>query len=128
MIGTILRYVALFGLMLFALLVVRMATRKPTPVSVPGMLPAPPEEPAALESAPTVGELLDQVEESPASPEEAVVAEAETEPEEPEEAEPPLEALPTTSPSEERLRRLAEEDPEFVARLLRSWLIGQGKH
>ncbi len=129
MIGTILRYVALFGLMIFALLVVRMATRKPSPVSVTGMLPAPSEEPPALESAPTVGQLLDQVEESPATPEEAVEPEPEpeAEPEEPEETERPPEILPTISPTEERLRRLAAEDPEFVARLLRSWLINQGK-
>ncbi|HOJ21166.1 MAG TPA: hypothetical protein PLY56_06500, partial [Armatimonadota bacterium] len=67
--------------------------------------------------------------ESPATPEEAVEPEPEpeAEPEEPEETERPPEILPTISPTEERLRRLAAEDPEFVARLLRSWLINQGK-
>lgn len=117
MIGTILRYAAIFGLMLFALVVVRMATRRPVPISSTRMLPASGDQPDALEAPPTVGQLLDQIEETAAMPE----------PEEIAQRQHPPEAISTMSPSEERLRRLASDDPEFVARLLRSWLFSQEK-
>jgi len=114
MVSTGLRYGIAMLAMLFVFLVVRQVLRKPLPV--PATLPVPIAD-AVLEDAPTVGDLLDEMEETPATPAMSP----------PEETRPP-EPLPATNPTEERLRRLAADDPEFVARLLRSWLVNQGRH
>jgi len=108
MIATGMRYGLAVLLMVFVLLVVRQTLRRPQAGLAMAALPAG-AEPAAIGGAPTVGQLLDSLDETPAMPE-------------PEHEEP---ALPGSSltPSEERLRRLAADSPEFMAKLLRSWLI-----